>query len=220
MPLGGRREHSRPGGGHHGERLFVRDVGGGAPRADARVPAGLGPPQVADARDRALVEQRIADRPRRVAPAQPAQEALGVELVGQHVGSERRETPVETRARLGQQLEHGPVELDDLVRRRAQHEPGAPRRPAPPARPLVGAPDARHPQVGVQHEVALEAQEQMLAVGVDGADGAPGEALGPAVHRMAALRGDDLVRHAPLEDRAHAVGGVANGVALGHARRG
>ena len=71
--------------------------------------------------------------------------------------------------------------------------------------------------MGVQDEVALEAQEEMLAMGVDRADRAIRKALGPAVHRVAALRGDDLVGHAALEHGAHAVGGVANGVALGHA---
>ena len=58
-------------------------------------------------------------------------------------GPERREALVDARARRGQQLEHGPVELHDLVARRAQHEPGAARR-APPAPALaVGAPTSR-----------------------------------------------------------------------------
>src|SRR3712207_7579624 len=41
---------------------------------------------------------------------------------------------------------------------------------------------------------ALEAQEQVLAVGVDRADGAPGEPLRPAVAAETGVRRGDLVR--------------------------
>ena len=48
-------------------------------------------------------------------------------------------------------------------------------------------------------EVALEAQEQVLAVGVDRVHRAPGQPLGPAVGAEARVRRADLVRHAALE---------------------
>ena len=60
----------------HGERLRVGDVAQPAPRVDLRAPAALGLPDVADAGDDPLVEQRVADRARRVVLAQPPQEAL------------------------------------------------------------------------------------------------------------------------------------------------
>ena len=129
-----------------------------------RLEAALDLPQVADAGDRALVEHGVADRPRRVVLAQAAQEALGVELGREDVGAEPAEALVEARARLGHQLEHRPVELHDRAPSPPQHEPGGAGR-AP--RAVEHAPRAGHPQVRVDREVALEAQEQVLAVRVD-----------------------------------------------------
>ena len=154
---------------------------------------------------------------RRVVLAQAAQEALLVEVLGEDVGAERRDALVEARARLGHQLEHRPVELDDLVAARAQDQPRAPRRAPPALAGAIDAPDAGHAQVRVQGQVVLEAQEQVLAVRVDGAHRAPGEALGPMVARVPGLRRDDLGNLAD-QHRAHPVGGVVDGVALGHAQ--
>jgi lactoylglutathione lyase len=68
----------------------------------------------------------------------------------------------------------------------------------------------------MKRQVAVEAQEQVLAMGVDGAHGAAGQSLRPAIALVPALRGADLLRHASLEHRAHAPGGVMDGVSFGH----
>ena len=70
--------------------------------------------------------------------------------------------------------------------------------------------------MGVQREIALEAQEQMLAVGADLRDRAAGQTLGPAIHRVAALRSADLVGHLTLEHRPDPLGRVGDRVSLGH----
>jgi hypothetical protein len=69
----------------------------------------------------------------------------------------------------------------------------------------------------VDREVALEAQEQVLAVRVDGADRAAREPLRPAVAPEARVRRRDLVGHVALQDRPDAVGRVVDRVAFGHA---
>jgi hypothetical protein len=152
--------------------------------------------------------------------AQALEEGVLVEVGLMMSGTEQRDPPVEARARLRHQIEHRAVELHHLAIALAQHEPRAARR-APPALPLeVRAPRARHPQVRVDGQPALEAQEQVLAVGVDRADGPALQAFGPAVHAKARVRGGQLVRHAALEDRPDAVGRVVDRVALGHVRLG
>ena len=198
------------------QRLVVGDLARGAPRVDLGVEAALALPQVADARDRALVEQRVADRPRRVVLAQPRQEAALVELGGEDVGAEPGDALVEARARRRHELEHGPVELHDRVAGGAQHEPRAARRAPPALAVAVDAPRAGHAQVRVDDAVALEAQEQVLAVGVDGLDRAPGQLLGPAVGPEAGVGRGQLVRDPAVQDRADPVRGVMDRVALGH----
>ena len=59
----------------------------------------------------------------------------------------------------------------------------------------------------VEGEIALEAHEQMLAVRVDRAHRAPGQALRPAVEAVTGLRGldgDDLLSHERRADPASA----------------
>jgi hypothetical protein len=68
----------------------------------------------------------------------------------------------------------------------------------------------------VNRQLALEAQEQVLAVRVDGRDGAAGEALGPAGAGEARVRRRDRVGHVTGQHRADPVGGVVDGVTLGH----
>ena len=70
-------------------------------------------------------------------------------------------------------------------------------------------------------EAALEAQEQVLAVGVDRAHRAarPGaRASGRAAKRGCGVR--ELVGHVALEHRADAVGRVVDRVAFGHSIEG
>ena len=123
---------------------------------------------------------------------------------------------VEARARLGHQLEHRAVELHDLVAARAQHEPGArgERRQRGRRRSTRHEPVIRRCEW--MRQAALEAQEEVLAVGVDRAHRAAREALGPAVAREARVRRLERVGHVALEHRADAVRGVVDRVALGH----
>ena len=111
--------------------------------------------------------------------------------VGHDVRAERGQPPVEAGARLGHQLQHRPVELDDLVLGGADHQPGAAGRAAPALAAAVDAPLPAHPQVRVQGQIALEAQEQVLAVGVHRPHGAARQPLGPAVEAVAGVRGLD-----------------------------
>ena len=123
--------------------------------------------------------------------AQAPQEALAVEHGCEHVRAERRELLVEARARRGHELEDRAVELDDLAALRAEHQPRALRRPPPARASAEHAPRAGHPQMRVDDQVALEADEQVLAVGVDRVDPRArrgGRASGPCRSADAASR--------------------------------
>ena len=173
------------------------------PRVDSRLPAPLGLPDVPDPGDVALVEQRVAERARRVVRAQPRQEPLEVELVREHVRARAR--PVADRtgsaprssARAAARRTRPPRGR----RRGTRSTPAVATGPHRSARP-VHAPHPDHPEMRVQHEVALEAQEQVLAVGVDAARPRARQPVGPAIERMPRLRGQDLVGHPALEHRA------------------
>ena len=102
-------------------------------------------------------------------------------------GPEAGDPLVEARARLGHQLEHRPVELHDLARRRAQDRSQArrgERGQRAPASSTRQDPVMRRCEWIV--EAALEAQEQVLAVGVDARAPRARQALGPAVARRSA----------------------------------
>src|SRR4029079_11877865 len=97
---------------------------------------------------------------------------------GEDVGPEPGDALVDARARVGHQLEHGTLELHDLLAVTTDHEPGGSR-----WRPVVveDAPRTGHAQVRVDREVVGEADEEVLAEGVDAADHLALQALGPAV---------------------------------------
>src|SRR4029077_15454082 len=89
--------------------------------------------------------------------------------------------------------------------------------PALPALAARGdAPGARHAQVRMDREPALEAHHQVLAVRVDGADLAPRELLGPAILAEARMRRGDRLDLAVDQSRADAVRRSTDRVALGH----
>ena len=96
------------------------------------LPAALGLPEVADAGDVRWSSSASPIAARRVVLAQAAQEARLVELVGEHVGAERGQAPVEARARLGHAA-RAPARRTRRPRgrRRAQHQPGAARGASP-----------------------------------------------------------------------------------------
>ena len=70
----------------------------------------------------------------------------------------------------------------------------------------------------MEGEIALEAQEEMLPVGVDRSHCATGEALRPAVECVARLRSLDRADRAAHERGPDAPGRMADGVSLGHRR--
>ena len=168
----------------------------------------------------ALVEQGVAEPPRVWSSARSsARKRRSSKSSASTSGpSAARRRSKRVRA-LGHQLEHRSVELDDLVLVGADHEPGAPRAPPPALAAPVDAPLSRHAQVRVQRQVALEADEQVLAARVDRAHGAPVEPLGPAIHRVARLRRLDRDDRLADQRGAHAAGGGVDRVALGHATK-
>ena len=98
---------------------------------------------------------------------------------------------------------------------------------AAPARPRAASgrqrrPGGYTPQAPVMRRCEwstrspVEVEEQVLAVGADLGDRAAGQALGPAVQRVAGVRGADLVGHVALQHRAHPVRRIGDRVALGH----
>ena len=157
-----------------------------APRIHPGLPAPLRLPHVADPSHIALVEQRVAERAGRVVGAKPREKPLGVELVREHVGSERRKALVEPRPALGHQLEQRPVELHDLPIAGPQDEP-RPRARAPPApssRVHTPGPVMRRCEWSTRSPSHL--QEQVLAMRVDAAHLPPGSRSG---QRSSACRG-------------------------------
>src|SRR4029078_7689590 len=91
-----------------------------------------------------------------VLPETPEEAGL-VELLREDVRTQSGDAVVEARAGVRHQLEHRAAELHDPVLLRADHEPRAAGRLAPPPPALVHAPPAVHPQVRVEREVAVEA---------------------------------------------------------------
>ena len=209
-------QHPRPQQLDDPQRLVVADASQWPPRVDLGEKAAFRLPEVADAGDRALVEQRVANRARRVVVAQPPQEFVTVERRREDVGSELGEATVETPPRLGEQLEQRSVELNHGRMLAAQHEPRSPRRSLPALAIGMDAPGAGHPQVRMDAEIAFEAEEKVLAVCTHLFDDAASEALGPAIGREAGMRRLDHVRRDALDDGADPVRGVTDRVALRH----
>jgi hypothetical protein len=136
-----------------------------------------------------LVEQRVAQSARLVVLAQTAQVLRLVERRRRdEVWPEAGEARVGADTRRCHQLEHRTVELDDLVVAAADDQPGGPRRARPALAGTQDAPRARHPQVRVDDQPALEAEKQVLADRLHEIDAAAGEALGPAVAAVARVR--------------------------------
>ena len=117
------------------------------------MPERLRPPDVADARDEPLVEERIADLATAVSAAQIDEHLVEVRRLGEDV---RPQPPKRPRM----QLEYPPAVEDRLALCSAQHEPRA------TARRLAAradAPAAGHAQVVSEQIAALEAQNEVLA---------------------------------------------------------
>jgi hypothetical protein len=189
----------------HVTQLLVAHVAERPPRRDLRSPQGLGLPHVPDPGDEPLVEQRVAHLATRVLTPEPGHDRV-------EVG--RRSEDVGTHAPNGslRQLEHRPVDLDGLEPVAAQDEPRAAedRRP-----PRAHEPTAPHAQVTAEHDAALEAEEQVLADGLDGFEQEAVDAVGHA--RDGAARMRRLGLEALSDERLQSARGAVDGIALRHA---
>src|SRR5581483_8179498 len=173
------------GGAHQrGRRLerappvLVGDVAQPPPRREPRLPERLGEPRVADAGDERLIEQRLAEAACAVCAAKACEHLVDSRRSFEDVGAEPGE-------RASVQLEHGAVPEDALVALAAEHEP----RPAAArlaARPQRPAP--RHAQVRAHDDAAVEAEQQVLAVRLDGLQDATVDPLGDALGKRAWMR--------------------------------
>ena len=72
----------------------------------------------------------------------------------------------------------------------------------------------------MNRQAALEADEEMLAVGVHGADRASCEALGPPVAPEAPVRRVELVGHVTFQDRADPIRRIVDRVPFRHRSKG
>ena len=117
-----------------------------------------------------LVEQHLADRPRRVRPRARTLDGDGdPRVVVEQVGAEAAQRGVEGDARAVEQLEHRPAELDGHEAVRAAASATRSAASAPSARPSrIDVPRAGHAQVGVQDAAVVEGREQVLAARLDG----------------------------------------------------
>ena len=119
-----RRPHQRVRSLEHGPQLGVVHLLEAPPRRDARLPEGLGLPEVPDPGHEPLVEQRVADLALGLG-AQAREHRLEVGRLAEDVRTEPR------CAASADQLEHGAVPEDGLVLGAPQDEPRLPhpRRP-------------------------------------------------------------------------------------------
>ena len=89
---------------------------------------------------------------------------------------------------------------------RARRPPGA----------VDHTPGAAHAQVRVHRQTAVEADEEVLAVGIDRGDGASRQSLLPARAAEARMWRAHLIGHLARQDRPDPVRRVVDRVALGH----
>ena len=214
-----RVEHERPHRAHRFERLGVRHLARRPPRVEA------GEKHASDFH-RFPIPHRLrwssraspiprSGRPRAAGAGSAFSSSSSARMSGPSAASRGRSASA-----IGHQLEHGAAELDHLVLGGADHEPRAARRPSPPLPAPVHAPPAVHAEVRVERQVAVEADEEVLALRVHRPDGAPGEPLRPAVAREARMRGLDRPRSPCRRARRGFGRPRRRSCALGHAAEG
>jgi signal transduction histidine kinase/HAMP domain-containing protein len=162
--------HQPVGGVENREQLPIGHVGELPPRRHAGLPERLRLPEIADPGDEALVDDGLADLPLLRGVAEALEHPFEVGRLGKDVGPEPAQ-----RAGAPNELEHRAVPEDRLVLGAAQHEPGA---ADPPRAARLDAPAAGHAQVAAEHEVALEAEEQVLPDRLDGFEAASVKSVG------------------------------------------
>jgi hypothetical protein len=168
-------------------------------------PERLRLPEVADARDETLVEDRLADGTCRIARTQAAEHPIEVRRLREDVRAEAAPDPaieLEDRA-----VEH---RADVLVS--AKHEPRAAEdlRVAP-----EDAPSSFHAEVAAKDETAFEVEQEVLADGLDALESPTVEPRRELLHGGARMRrlDLDLLAHEHLQPPCRRV----KGVAFGHA---
>ena len=199
--------HQARGGFERGAQLVVGRLGEREPRRHARLEERLAHPHVPDAGDRALYLQGLSEGLSLGQGPKVRDHRVHVGRLGEDVGPESQPRAVA-------QLEHRAVPEHGLVGRAAQDEPRAVA--GVPARGLH-APASLHPQVAAQRDAALEAEEEVLADGVDGLEALSVETLGDVLHRRARVR--RLDREPLADEHLQPPRGARERIALGHGLR-
>lgn len=138
-----------------GERL-IRDLADAEPGRHADLPKRLGHPHVPDPGDEPLLLERLAE-PELAGRAKPVDR-------GRHVELGREDVLPEPPDRAGVERQHRPVAEHALDRLSAEDEPRQPHSLRPSR---IDAPAPAQPQVAANDDVPVEAQEEVLADGVD-----------------------------------------------------
>jgi hypothetical protein len=140
----------------HAAQLLVGEIHDAGPGRDTCAPKSLVAPDVADSRHEALVEKRIANGALRLT-AQARSDGPEVGRVGEDVQAEARDG---TRA----EREDGTSSQHRALLPSLEDEPRA---PAHRLGLRLQAPTARHAEVTAQHDAAVEAEQEVLAVSID-----------------------------------------------------
>jgi hypothetical protein len=177
-----RRAHQARGRLDGGAQVVIGELAEPRPRREPRRPESLGLPEIPDAGDEPLVEQRIAELAALVGAPQVRDDRVEVGRDVEDVGSEPPDD-------VAGELEHGTVPEHALVLLAAQHQPGT----AEPFRAaLLEPPASGHAQVAAENEPAFEPQEEVLADGFDRFEAAAVEALRDSLRRCTRVRSLDL----------------------------
>ena len=201
-----RLAHQLVGRLEHRVKLLFGDLARRAPRRNPRLPERLRLPEVADAGDEPLIEQRVPDLAPLIAP-QAGDHRLEFGRLGEDVGPQLPDTAVV-------ELEHGAVPEDRLLFGSSKHQPRATEEFGAP---WPDRPASVHAEVVAEDGAVLEAQEQVLAGRLDGDQPLAVEPGCKLLHRRAGMGCLDLE---PLaHERLKTPSDSCQGVAFRHCRQ-
>ena len=199
-----RRLHEPCRDADHGLKVPVRRLGEPQPRREPRLPERLGPPEVPDACDQPLVEERLPELSCLVGLTKAAQHRGEVQRLGEDVGTEAP-------GRAVGELEHRAATQHRLVLASPQHEPG---QTVHLGAARNHAPAPGHAQVAPKDDPAAEAQQEVLTVCLHALEDTSVQALGDACRSCPGVTRLDLE---PLADEhLQAAGRTVQGIAFGH----
>jgi hypothetical protein len=166
---------------------------------------------VADAGERSLIEERVADWG--VAEcSQAAASVVDVEALGEDVRTERRECLVV--AGMANGADHRGAKDDGDRLGNAYDERGEPGRTLPSLARAIKVNAPMHPEVNAQRRPSVEVDEEVLSPGFDRRD-----ARSPSGHvRPERARRADLFDRASCEDAVEGAGDTKERIALRHRR--